>query len=449
MNVSTAQDPVEPRIHQDAHPSGEGRVHTVAIMMVAVLLRLLVSFIVLNKYPSGWIYTRGIEMKLLAESLLAGQGLSSPFGVPTGPTAFFSPVYSILVACVFRIFGIESLASAIVLIFAQILVNLVTLWLILRLCRQLFDARSANLAGFFWACSPPLLWVPAFLWETSLSISFMAGLLVLALRCTRRPTLLVWIGFGAFCGLTALTNPALLPSFIAVYAWSIYRTRRINLFAPVFGLLVFVVVLSPWPIRNARLFHTFVPTRTSMGYELWQGNRPGSNGFFEDSLFPTFSAPELADYKSRGEIAYASHKSELTREYIEAHPREFLQVTMRRVVRFWAGTGNRGGSPFFPLHALTTTLLGFIGLGLLFRRRRLALAFLFLLPLALFPLPYYITHADFRFRIVIDPLITPLAAFAVSQFVQRYRSYRASRRPLPQMISTPHGYSGISFLSCP
>ena len=35
---------------------------------------------------------RGMEMGLLAKSVLAGQGLSSPFGVPTGPTAFIAPV---------------------------------------------------------------------------------------------------------------------------------------------------------------------------------------------------------------------------------------------------------------------------------------------------------------------------------------------------------------------
>jgi hypothetical protein len=48
------------------------------------------------------------------------------------------------------------------------------------------------------------------------------------------------------------------------------------------------------------------------------------------------------------------------------------------------------------------------------QQRRLSLAVLFLLPLILFPLPYYITHAEFRYRLVIDPLLTILAAYAVS-----------------------------------
>jgi hypothetical protein len=36
--------------------------------------------------------------------------------------------------------------------------------------------------------------------------------------------------------------------------------------------------------------------------------------------------------------------------------------------------------------------------------------------LMLFPLPYYITHAEFRYRLVIDPLLTILAAYAVTGF---------------------------------
>jgi hypothetical protein len=40
-------------------------------------------------------------------------------------------------------------------------------------------------------------------------------------------------------------------------------------------------------------------------------------------------------------------------------------------------------------------------------------AVLFLLPLFLFPLPYYITHAEFRYRLVVDPLLTILAASAL------------------------------------
>jgi hypothetical protein len=45
---------------------------------------------------------------------------------------------------------------------------------------------------------------------------------------------------------------------------------------------------------------------------------------------------------------------------------------------------------------------------------RLRLALLFSLPLLFFPLPYYITHAEFRYRLVIDPLLTILGAYALA-----------------------------------
>ena len=49
----------------------------------------------------------------------------------------------------------------------------------------------------------------------------------------------------------------------------------------------------------------------------------------------------------------------------------------------------------------------------LLQRRRPNVAALFWLPLLLFPLPYYITHAEFRYRLIIDPLLTILGAYAI------------------------------------
>ena len=107
-------------------------------------------------------------------------------------------------------------------------------------------------------------------------------------------------------------------------------------------------------------------------------------------------------------------KSALAKAYIRAHPAEFLRLSAVRFFRFWTGTGNKDGSVFFTLHAVLTTSLGVIGIWRLVQEGRLRLAVLFLLPLMLFPLPYYITHAEFRYRLVVDPLLTILAAYALT-----------------------------------
>jgi hypothetical protein len=87
------------------------------------------------------------------------------------------------------------------------------------------------------------------------------------------------------------------------------------------------------------------------------------------------------------------------------------------VVRFghyWTGMGNQHGSLAFAIHAGLTACGAVFGLGRLWQTRSFSLAVLFLLPLILFPLPYYITHAEFRYRLVVDPLLTILAAHGVS-----------------------------------
>jgi hypothetical protein len=188
------------------------------------------------------------------------------------------------------------------------------------------------------------------------------------------------------------------------------------------------LVFSPWPIRNAVVFHALIPLRTTVGMELWMGNRDGAKGFVDESVFPTFNKQELHDYETMGELAYTAHKSELARGYIATHPAAFLRLTSVRIARFWFGTGSENGSPLFALHAILTTCFGFVGLGLLVREKRVAIATLFALPLLLFPFPYYITHAEFRYRLALDTLLSILAAHAL---VTIYRRLDGRSKPAP------------------
>lgn len=400
--------------------------HTMTVLAVALMLRALVAWIVMTHYAPEWLFTRGVEMTLLAKSLLAGQGLSSPFGVPTGPTAFIAPAYPVLVAAVFKIFGVESRAAEFVVLAAQTALNLATIALMMHVARRLFNERVAVLAGLVWACSPPLLWLPTIFWETSFSACLLMGLLALALHWAERPTQWMWPMLGASCGVMALVNPALLLSALAITAWVWFRVRRTAGWSPWIAVLIFVVVFSPWPIRNARVFHAFIPLRTTVGFELWMGNRPGATGYLDESIFPMYNPQELHEYMQRGELGYTAWKEQLAHEYIAAQPAVFARMTAVRVVRFWSGTGTQHGSRVYALHALATTLFGFAGLWMLRRRRTLAL--LLVTPMLLFPLPYYLTHAEFRYRIVIDPLMTMIAAYAACELYKIF-SERNAKTP--------------------
>ena len=383
------------------------------ILSVAILLRLLVVWMVVARYPPDWLYGRGIELGLLAQSLSAGRGLSSPFGGSTGPTALLAPGYPAFIAVFFHVFGAFTVSTAIAVMASQLLFNAVTVWLIMHLARELFSVQAANLSGIFWAVSPPLIWMPTIFWESCLSTMLLVGMAALALRCQRAPDTRLWALTGGYCGMAALVNPALLPALLMMMGWAAWRQPKALCCLPV-ALLVLTTIYAPWPIRNARVLHAFIPLRSTVGLELWMGNHAGASGFLDESRFPIFNRWEYDQYAEKGEVAYMRERSALAKAYIRSHPSAFLRLSAVRFFRFWTGTGNKDGSVIFSLHAVLTTSLGFTGIWRLTRQGRLRVAMLFLLPLMVFPLPYYITHAEFRYRLVIDPLLTILAAYALT-----------------------------------
>jgi len=387
--------------------------HAIAIVAIAILLRLLIVSFVIVKFPHNWFYTRGIELGTLAHSLAAGQGLSSPLGGATGPTALLAPGYPVVIALFFRIFGSFTVSAAIAVMTMQLLFSAITVLLIMHVARQSFSIRAANISGMFWAVSLPLLFMPTIFWETCLSTLLLVGMIALALRCERRPGGLLWPLMGAYSALAALVNPALLPALLAVLAWAAWQTRKILWHFPI-ALIVFCAVFAPWPIRNARVLHAFIPLRSTVGLELWMGNRAGATGFLDESQFPLMNRGEYGQYVAKGEVAYMREKGALARNYIRAHPLEFLERSGVRFVRFWTGTGTHDGSALFAFHAVLTSTLGCVGMWRLIRKQRFSLAVLFVLPLVVFPLPYYITHAEFRYRLVVDPLLTILGGYAIS-----------------------------------
>jgi 4-amino-4-deoxy-L-arabinose transferase-like glycosyltransferase len=393
-------------------PRDSVRPHTFAIVLVAFTARLLILWFVVKRFPHQWLYSRGIELGTLAQSLVAGRGLSSPFGGSTGPSALLAPVYPAVIALVFRLFGSFTFPAAIAVMVMQVLFSIMTVVLIMHVAQRCFDRRTADLAGVFWAVSLPPLWMPTIFWETCLSTLLLVGMIALALRCEQRPSRSLWALMGGYCGLAALVNPALLMALLALLGWAAWQTRKTLRYSPLLGLVVLLLVFAPWPVRNARALGAFIPLRSTVGLELWMGNRAGATGFLDESVFPLFNRWEYDQYVAKGEAAYMRDKSALAKSYIRAHPAEFLRLSSIRFVRFWSGTGSEGGSTLFAIHALLTSCLGAVGMWGLLQRRRLNVAALFLLPLLLFPLPYYITHAEFRYRLVVDPLLTILAASA-------------------------------------
>jgi 4-amino-4-deoxy-L-arabinose transferase-like glycosyltransferase len=399
-------------------PASAGqRLHLFPILLLAESIRLAVIVVTLKTHTASWFFAQASELNDLAHSLLTGRGFSSPFGGLTGPSAFIAPGYPIFIAAIFRLFQPQSFASAFILMLLQSLFATATIATMMLLARKLFSNAAANLAGIVWAVSPPLLFLPTIYWDTSFSIFLLTLLVTLCVYCVESHSWRAWLSI-AVCSLTALyTNPSLATAIAGCFLWAAIIARRSfprrSLAVPISTAVLIAVCFSLWPLRNYERLHVFIPLRSNLGYELWQGNRPGSDGFFSPALHPNANQQEYQRYAALGEVAYMREKSELAKSAIHADPARFAALTTKRFISFWSGLSQ---STVWPMaaYASATTLLGLFGLVLLFRTQK-KIAILFAIPLVALPLPYYLTHPDYRFRCVIDPLLTVLAAYALTR----------------------------------
>ena len=381
----------------------------------------------------------GYEVGRIASALASGQGFSSPFPASSGPTAWLGPVYPLMVAGVFKIFGIYTPASALAVMIINSLFSALTCLAIYLAGVELFGETVAVLAAWAWAVLPYSINWSFWIWETAVSTFLFTLLFWLTLRLARRPRPRTWAVYGLLWGLLALTNASCL-SFLPVAAiWLWYRLRRQGLFRlqhAAASALLLVLAVSPWVVRNYLVMGKFVFPRSDFGEELYMGNHQGSEGLCMFWDHPVWNRYEMAHFAQQGELAYVAEKEKIASQWIRQHPRRFAQLTLRRMGFFWFdipeqgriarhfGTGSR--------HALffAFALLAFWGLWQAFRRR-LSAAWLFAGLFLFYPLVYYITHCHPRYQHPITPEMLLLAVFLLhSSGKEEPRFLRFGRRKL-------------------
>ncbi|HZW05455.1 MAG TPA: hypothetical protein VFF58_00975, partial [Candidatus Nitrosotalea sp.] len=84
---------------------------------------------------------------LVARSLVLGHGFGNVFA-QTGPTAVLPPVYSYLLAGIFKVFGIETRAAVIMTLSLNSLFSALTCVPVYLIAKQAFGDRVAKWAGW-------------------------------------------------------------------------------------------------------------------------------------------------------------------------------------------------------------------------------------------------------------------------------------------------------------
>jgi len=405
------------------------------IMLVALALRLGYMWQFQNIHPRQGVSVIPFlfESGNIAHSLSTGHGFSSPFRVDTGPTAWMTPLFPLLLAGIFRLFGAYTFHAWA----ATVLFNISCCTLA---CIPIYFAgkRIGGIllgagAAWLWAIFPNAILLPVeSMWDACISALLVATILwaTLTLAESESQQLRKWCAYGLLWGVALLFNATLAALFPILAGWLAYRARQAKRawFKNAAAAVVIIILCCvPWTIRNYRVFHQFVPLRSVLGLQLWLGNNDHTQDIFRGDLHPIYNSTEREKYIAMGEIPYMQQKKQEAIAYMISHPAREARLITYRVISIWSG-----GTPYPLQDFLGTPSLRFrgvlvfnliaavgalCGIIILFRERSQ-----FAIPVAAFPLiypwAYYLTLALPRYRLPIDPIILLLLAISIQRLAQ-------------------------------
>jgi hypothetical protein len=277
--------------------------------------------------------------QLLRQGGIAGF-LSSSLPLSDLNTLGHPPGYSILLAGIFSVFGESNTAVQ----FVQIVCDAFAAVIIFLIVAELLPISAAAIAGTMAAFSPQFAWNSVLLLPDSLTVLPILLAVYCLARAARNPRLVTFIIAGALVGISCWlrANVMLLTFFLAaavplLLKSSAGRQWRYAL-AVISGTLMIVMPLT---IRNAIVFHRFIPVSLGAGQTLLEGiadydpqgrfNIPSTDvgimkqeaeDFHRPDYYSTLFNPDGVE-RERGRLARGF-------AIIRAHPLWFSGVMARR-----------------------------------------------------------------------------------------------------------------------
>lgn len=373
----------------------------------------------------------------IARSLVLGKGFSDALREGTGATAWLTPVYPLILAGIFRVFGIFTVTSFMAAVTLNILFSAVACIPIFYAGRRIAGVGVGATAAWLWAIFPNAIMIPyEWIWDTCLTVLLAAVIFWFTLELSQSLRARDWCLYGLLWGFALMTNPALGSLLPFLLGWAAYRSSRMGISTAsserrAVALAALAVSLAglfclPWTVRNYAAFHRFVPLRSTFPMALWLGHNP-----VFDPRSPVIARvtpyEQGREYKRLGETAYMREKGREALNFIRSHPALEMSLFRQRLVAFWAGVDSplrvflqtESWGDRILLAANFLVAMGTIGgLAAVWCKWRRYVFVLSTFPLV-FPMLYYVTEPYLRYRQPIDPILLLLTALAVDAALRR------------------------------
>lgn len=316
------------------------------ILPVAIaLLGLITSLWAGNSYaPSG---EDSRDYVLLAHNLVAGNGLSLSQAAPFEPSASRAPVYPVFLGLVYSVAGDSREAVLIV----QSIVLALGCALLVSLAVMLFNQRVGLIAGLMFSLNPYFCrWAGSFLTEALYITLIIACIYVFtrALLSSRTS----WFALsGLLWAVATLCRPVTLvmlaPMALAILLFVPKLDKRgVKTSAMV---LMAVLALSPWVIRNWVSFGTFIPVQVrAFGVNLWLATLDPEDQPVNDwvetparwkTKYPEINEWFAANNSTPAMLAAEKHLVSIALDRIASDPMRYLVSRAKSLPHLWLHSG--------------------------------------------------------------------------------------------------------------
>lgn len=315
------------------------------LILLLFLVALSVELLYIKSYSvSYFISPDGLHYSNIAENFLQGKGLVNTANFAQGDDGVVravaqtreyvvGPVYPLLLALIYGMFGFKSYGMVILVLHAVL--GAASAVLSYKTGELLFGKRYAWIP-YGLTLGYPLFafWGMYVLTEVTyvFTITLFLYLLALYSKQAEQPKLKTLLILGAAIGISNLVRPLLLLYFPVLGFWILWiRGWRLKTALRDFGiiLMITVVVMSPWWIRNGIKYHQFIAVSNYGSYEFYLGNNPLS---VTDNYFyfaqPSYDPEVKARIEKLPIPEQEKEYKQLAVSYILHHPVQFLQRTL-------------------------------------------------------------------------------------------------------------------------
>ena len=420
-----------------------------AIAVIAIVLRLVSAFLQGNEVTElPGIYDQ-VSYDRLAGRVVAGYGFSFaenhwPLTRAGEPTAHWSFLYTLYLAGIYALFGHQPVVARLL---QAVIVGGLQTYLTYLIAEKAFSKTTGLIAAGISAFYIYFIYYGGALMTEPFYITAILGSLFLAMRIAetddRKHDIKLGLGLGIAIAVTIILRQVFLLFIPFMFLW-IWITRlrlrlRLPIVSTILSLSLVVLCVLPISLYNQYRFGRFVLLNTNSGYAFFWGNHPIYGTHFIPIL-PSETYLSLVPEKLRNLDEAALDQALLQRgiQFVFDDPKRYLLLSLSRIPAYFVFWPSSDSGLLSNISRVSSFGIMFpfmvYGLFLSVRKKQflnllISPSGLLILFIGIYAVVHLLTWALIRYRLPIDAVLIPFAAFSLLQVFEQITKRTARYAP--------------------